>query len=40
MEEFILCRDDQDYDVMVKYIFLCARRKNVLPVIYIVKSSN
>ena len=40
MEEFILCRDDQDYDVMVKYISLCARRKNVLPVIYIVMSNH
>lgn len=26
MEELIPCRDDEDYDVMEKYIFLCARR--------------
>lgn len=40
LEDFILCRDDQDYDVMVKYIFLCARRKNVIPIIYIVMSNH
>ena len=40
MEQLVLCRDDEDYDVMVKYLFLCARRKNVLVVIYIVMSNH
>ena len=33
MAQLVLCRDDDDYDVMVKYIFICARRKNVIVVI-------
>ena len=40
MEQVVLCRDDEDYDVMVKYIFVCARRKNVIVVIYIAMSNH
>ena len=40
MAELALCRDDEDYDVMVKYLFVCARRKNVLVVIYIAMSNH
>ena len=39
-EKAILCRDDEDYGVMVKYIAICAHRKNVLPVIYAVVSNH
>lgn len=40
MKQVVLCRDDEDYDVMVKYIFLCARRKNVIVVIHIAMSNH
>ena len=40
VENRVLCRDDEDYGLMVKYIFLCARRKNVLPVIYVAMSNH
>ena len=40
LETAILCRDDEDYDVFVKYIAICARRKNVLVIIYIVVSNH
>ncbi|MBQ9192514.1 MAG: hypothetical protein IJ156_02190 [Bacteroidales bacterium] len=40
MAELVLCRDDEDYDVMVKYLFLCARRKNVIVVIHIAMSNH
>ncbi len=40
MTQLVLCRDDEDYDVMVKYIFICARRKNVLVVIHIAMSNH
>ena len=40
MSQLVLCRDDEDYDVMVKYIFICARRKNVIVVIYIAMSNH
>jgi REP element-mobilizing transposase RayT len=40
MAQLVLCRDDEDYDVMVKYIFICARRKNVIVVIYIAMSNH
>ena len=40
MEQLVLCRDDEDYDVMVKYIHVCARRKNVIVVIHIVMSNH
>ena len=40
MTQLVLCRDDEDYDVMVKYIFICARRKNVIVVIHIAMSNH
>lgn len=40
MAKLILCRDEEDYDVMFKYIFLCARRKNVIVIIYIAMSNH
>lgn len=40
MAKLVLCRDEEDYDVMVKYIFLCARRKNVIVIIYIAMSNH
>lgn len=39
-ETAVHCREDEDYDVYVKYIALCARRKNVLVVIYAVVSNH
>ena len=40
LENAILCRDDEDYDVYVKNIFVCARRKNVIVVMYVVVSNH
>ena len=40
LSSIILCRDDEDFDVFVKYLFLCARRKNVLVVVYTVMSNH
>ena len=40
MAQLVLCRDEEDYDVMVKYIFICAKRKNVIVVIYIAMSNH
>ncbi|MBP5333730.1 MAG: hypothetical protein J6Y66_06145 [Bacteroidales bacterium] len=40
LETAILCRDSDDYDVFVKYIAICARRKNVIVVIYTVVSNH
>lgn len=34
LEKAVICRDEEDYDVMVKYIAICAKRKNVIVVIY------
>ncbi len=39
-ETVVLCRDDDDYDAMVKIICLCARRKNVIIIIYSVVSNH
>lgn len=36
----VLCRDDDDYDAMVKIIAVAARRKNVIVVIYAVVSNH
>ena len=36
----VLCRDDEDYDAMVKIISVCARRKNVIVIIYAVVSNH
>lgn len=40
LEKAIICRDDEDYDRMVKCIFVCARRKNVLVITYVVVSNH
>ena len=40
METVVLCRDEEDYDAMVKIICLCARRKNVIVIIYAVVSNH
>lgn len=40
LEKAILCRDDQDYDAMVKILCVCARRKNVLIIVYAVVSNH
>ena len=39
-ESFIICRDDDDYDVMVKTIAVGCRRKNVIVIIYAVVSNH
>lgn len=39
-ESIIICRDDEDYDVMVKTIAVGCRRKNVIVVIYAVVSNH
>lgn len=36
----ILCREEEDYDIMVKYLAICARRKNVILVIYAAVSNH
>ena len=40
LEDTIFCRDDLDYDAMVKIIAVAARRKNVIIVIYAVVSNH
>jgi len=40
MEKAILCRDDDDYDAMVKILCVCAHRKNVLIIVYAVVSNH
>ena len=40
LEDAIICRDDEDYDVLVKYIAICSRRKNVIIIIYAVVSNH
>lgn len=40
LEKVILCRDDNDYDAMVKTICVCARRKNVIVIVYAVVSNH
>ena len=39
-ETAVLCRDDEDYDVMVKVICTCAWRKNVRVIIYVVVANH
>ena len=39
-ESVVLCRDDSDYDAMVKVIAVAAKRKNVIIVIYTVVSTH
>lgn len=40
LKKAILCRDNEDYGVMVKYIAVCAHRKNVIVIIYGVVSNH
>ena len=40
LERTILCRDEEDYDAMVKILCVSARRKNVILVIYAVVSNH
>ena len=40
LEKAIICRDNEDYDIMVKYIFLCAWRLNTIVVTYTVVSNH
>ena len=40
MEKVVLCRDDADYDALVKILCICARRKNVIIVVYAVVSNH
>lgn len=40
LEKAIICRDEEDYDVLVKYIFLCGLKKNVIIVTYVVVSNH
>ena len=40
LEQAILCREEEDYDTMVKAICVCARRKNVIIIIYAVVSNH
>lgn len=40
LENAVLFRDDEDYDVAVKQIAICARRTNVLVIIYAVVSNH
>lgn len=40
LESATICRDEEDYDVMVKNIFLCSRRCNVIVIIYAVVSNH
>ena len=39
-EKLILFRDDEDYDAMVKILCVCAKRKNVIVIIYAVVSNH
>lgn len=39
-ESFIICRDDDDYDVLVKTIAVGCRRKNVIVIIYVAVSNH
>lgn len=40
LEKHLICRDEEDYDAMVKNIFLCSKRENVIVVIYAVVSNH
>ena len=40
MEDSLLCRDDEDYDVAVKYLALTARRHNVIIIGYTIVSNH
>ena len=40
LETAIICRDEEDYDALVKCIHVCAQRMNVIVVIYIAVSNH
>ena len=40
MKTLVLCRDDEDYDAMVKILCVASRRKNVIIIIYAVVSNH
>ena len=40
LEKAIICRDEEDYDILVKYVFLCALSKNVVVATYVVVSNH
>lgn len=40
LESVVLCRDDTDYDAMVKILCVAAKRKNVVIIIYAVVSNH
>lgn len=40
IEKNVLCRDDEDYGIMVKYIAVCSLRKNVIVIIYTIASNH
>ena len=40
LKKALLCRDNEDYGVLVKYIAVCAHRKNVIVIIYGVVSNH
>ena len=40
LESKVLCREEADYDIFVKVLCLCARRKNTILVIYTVVSNH
>ena len=40
LEKAIICRDDGDCDTLVKCIFVCSKRKNVIVIIYAVVSNH
>ena len=40
LETIILCRDDEDYDALVKILCVTAKRKNIIVIIYAVVSNH
>ncbi len=40
LETAILCRDEEDYGVLVKYTAICAHRKNIIVIIYVAVSNH
>ena len=40
LESAIICRDEEDYDALVKCLFVCSLKKNVLIVTYVVVSNH
>lgn len=40
LKKAVLCRDNEDYGVMIKYMAVCAHRKNVIVIIYGVVSNH